>query len=107
MKDDYEGHMLRLAEIEAEARTLSERSQRALAIWRPLIGIVIVALVAWWGLGLLSVVMKAPERERRIQECAQAMDSELLGHANDSCAGLSKGEQREAAYRWARETGRL
>lgn len=50
------------------------------------------------------------EQDDRIKACVTEMRSERLGHAEEqdsACESLSRDQQREAAYRWARETGAL
>jgi hypothetical protein len=80
---------------------------RALII-RPSVKVIVCSVLVGMLMGpLVYISIPEPGYNPRVGECAQAMDSEILGHPNDACTGLTKDEKREAAYRWARETGRL
>jgi hypothetical protein len=90
---------------EAEAVLLAKQ----LLLWS--LTIAMAGLLAWFAYGLVSTMMKAPERERRINACATAMAAESARESTEvpipQCRSLSPSERREAAYTYAQREGLL
>lgn len=96
---------LEQAERDAENMRLAKR----LLLWS--LTIALGGLLAWFAYGAVATMMKAPERERRIDACATAMASESARESTEvpisQCRSLSPSERREAAYTYAQREGLL
>lgn len=94
---------------QAEQNAANMRLAKQLLLWS--LTIAMAGLLAWFAYGLVSTMMKAPERERRINACATAMAAESAREGTEvpipQCRALSPSERREAAYTYARREGLL
>lgn len=104
------GEDMRLERLkQAEQHAENMRLARRLVSWS--FTLAVVGLLAWFAYGAVATMMKAPERERRIDACATAMASESARESTEvpipQCRSLSPSERREAAYTYARREGLL
>jgi hypothetical protein len=104
------GEKERLERLEqAERNAENMQMARRLVSWS--LTLAVVGLLAWFAYGAVATMMKAPERERRIDACATAMASESARESTEvpipQCRSLSPSERREAAYTYAQREGLL
>jgi hypothetical protein len=107
LSQDPEEYAKRLEQAERNAENM--RLAKRLLLWS--LTIALGGLLAWFAYGLVATMMKAPERERRIDACATAMSSESARESTEvpipQCRSLSVSERREAAYVYAKREGLL
>lgn len=69
--------------------------------------VAIVGLLLWMVYGLIAAMVKAPERERRIEACVAGMFNVDGGGPVKTCEGLDADQKRQASYEYMQRLGWL
>jgi hypothetical protein len=76
-------------------------------VLRGIIYAALLALAAWWAFSAITMTVKEPERERRIESCVAAMFNNDGSGPVKACEALDADERREASYEYLQRLGWL